>query len=69
MLTLTGDRICAITRFEASVLPWFGLPRSLPAGGAPAARAVGAGVYLPGDSGGGGVPIPFPLHSAPSHLH
>ena len=25
--------------------------------------------YLPGDSGGGGVPIPFPLHSAPSHLH
>jgi RNA polymerase sigma-70 factor (TIGR02960 family) len=30
VLTLTGDRICAITRFEASVLPWFGLPRSLP---------------------------------------
>ena len=29
-LTLTGDRICAMTRFEASVLPWFGLPRSLP---------------------------------------
>jgi hypothetical protein len=27
---LAGDRICAITRFEASVLPWFGLPRSLP---------------------------------------
>jgi RNA polymerase sigma-70 factor (TIGR02960 family) len=30
VLTLTGDRICAMTRFEASVLPWFGLPRSLP---------------------------------------
>jgi len=31
VLTLAGDQICAITRFEASVLPWFGLPRSLPA--------------------------------------
>jgi RNA polymerase sigma-70 factor (ECF subfamily) len=31
VLTLTGDRICAMTRFEKSVLPWFGLPRSLPA--------------------------------------
>jgi RNA polymerase sigma-70 factor (TIGR02960 family) len=30
VLTLAGDRICALTRFEASVLPWFGLPRSLP---------------------------------------
>ena len=30
VLALTGDRICAMTRFEASVLPWFGLPRSLP---------------------------------------
>jgi RNA polymerase sigma-70 factor (TIGR02960 family) len=30
VLTLTGDRICAITRFENSVLPSFGLPRSLP---------------------------------------
>ena len=30
VLTLTGDRICAMTRFEASVLAWFGLPRSLP---------------------------------------
>ena len=30
VLTLAGDEICAITRFEASVLPWFGLPRSLP---------------------------------------
>jgi RNA polymerase sigma-70 factor (ECF subfamily) len=25
-LTLTGDRICALTRFENSVLSWFGLP-------------------------------------------
>jgi Sigma-70, region 4/SnoaL-like domain len=31
VLTLTGDRICAMTRFDNSVLPWFGLPRSLPA--------------------------------------
>jgi RNA polymerase sigma-70 factor (ECF subfamily) len=30
VLTLTGDRICAITRPDSSVLPWFGLPRSLP---------------------------------------
>ena len=30
VLTLAGDRICGMTRFEASVLPWFGLPRSLP---------------------------------------
>jgi RNA polymerase sigma-70 factor (ECF subfamily) len=30
VLTLTGDRICAFTRFESSVLPSFGLPRSLP---------------------------------------
>jgi len=30
VLTLTGDRICAMTRFENSVLPQFGLPRSLP---------------------------------------
>ena len=30
VLTLTGDRICAMTRFDNSALPWFGLPRSLP---------------------------------------
>jgi hypothetical protein len=30
VLTLAGDRISAMTRFENSVLPWFGLPRSLP---------------------------------------
>jgi SnoaL-like domain len=30
VLTLTDDRICAMTRFDNSVLPWFGLPRSLP---------------------------------------
>jgi RNA polymerase sigma-70 factor (TIGR02960 family) len=30
VLTLSGSRICAMTRFENSVLPWFGLPRSLP---------------------------------------
>jgi RNA polymerase sigma-70 factor (ECF subfamily) len=31
VLTLSGERICAMTRFEGSVLPWFGLPQSLPA--------------------------------------
>jgi RNA polymerase sigma-70 factor (ECF subfamily) len=30
VLTLTGEQICATTRFENSVLPGFGLPRSLP---------------------------------------
>jgi RNA polymerase sigma-70 factor (TIGR02960 family) len=30
VLTLTGGRICALTRFDNSVLPSFGLPRSLP---------------------------------------
>jgi RNA polymerase sigma-70 factor (ECF subfamily) len=30
VLTLTGDSICAMTRFDNSVLSWFGLPRSLP---------------------------------------
>jgi RNA polymerase sigma-70 factor (ECF subfamily) len=30
VLTLTGDRICSVTRFDNNVLPWFGLPRSLP---------------------------------------
>ena len=30
VLTLAGDRISAITRFEKGVLPWFDLPRTLP---------------------------------------
>jgi RNA polymerase sigma-70 factor (TIGR02960 family) len=30
VLSLTGDRICAMTRFDNSVLSCFGLPRSLP---------------------------------------
>ena len=30
VLTLTGDRICSMTRFDSSVLRWFGLPGSLP---------------------------------------
>jgi RNA polymerase sigma-70 factor (TIGR02960 family) len=29
VLALSGERICAMTRFENGVLPWFGLPRSL----------------------------------------
>jgi RNA polymerase sigma-70 factor (TIGR02960 family) len=31
VITLTGTRICAMTRFESSVLPRFGLPRTIPA--------------------------------------
>jgi RNA polymerase sigma-70 factor (TIGR02960 family) len=30
VLTLAGGQICGMTRFEASVLSWFGLPRSFP---------------------------------------
>src|SRR5262249_36942036 len=30
VLTLAGDRICDMTRFDSSVLRWFGLPQSLP---------------------------------------
>ncbi|MCU7725229.1 RNA polymerase subunit sigma-70 [Actinoplanes sp. KI2] len=30
VLTLAGNRVRAMTRFDNSVLPWFGLPRSLP---------------------------------------
>jgi len=30
VLTLSGSRICAITRFDNGVLPRFGLPRTLP---------------------------------------
>ena len=30
VLGLSGNRICAMTRFDSSVFPWFGLPRSLP---------------------------------------
>lgn len=29
VLTLAGDQISALTRFEGTVLPWFGLPRAL----------------------------------------
>jgi RNA polymerase sigma-70 factor (ECF subfamily) len=30
-ITTAGDRVCAMSRFETTVLPWFGLPRTLPA--------------------------------------
>jgi RNA polymerase sigma-70 factor (ECF subfamily) len=30
VLTLAGGRVCAMTHFDNSALPWFGLPRSLP---------------------------------------
>jgi RNA polymerase sigma-70 factor (ECF subfamily) len=28
-ITLAGDRVRAMTRFESSVFPWFDLPRTL----------------------------------------
>ena len=28
VLTLVGGEVCGMTRFEANVLPWFGLPPS-----------------------------------------
>jgi RNA polymerase sigma-70 factor (ECF subfamily) len=31
VLTLAGQQICALTRFENTTLPRFGLPRTLPA--------------------------------------
>jgi RNA polymerase sigma-70 factor (TIGR02960 family) len=31
VLTFAGDRICAMTSFSSAMLPWFGLPASLPA--------------------------------------
>lgn len=43
--TLSGDRISALTRFDNDVLPWFGLPRSLPAW---AAGTTGSTGHLPG---------------------
>jgi RNA polymerase sigma-70 factor (TIGR02960 family) len=30
VITLSGGRVSAITRFDNAVLPWFGLPRTLP---------------------------------------
>ena len=30
VLTLTNGQISALTRFDNTTLPWFGLPRSLP---------------------------------------
>ncbi len=37
VLTLTGHRLCAITHFDADVLPMFGLPRSLTGARSPGA--------------------------------
>jgi RNA polymerase sigma-70 factor (TIGR02960 family) len=31
VLTLAGDQICALSCFDSGLLPWFGLPRTLPA--------------------------------------
>jgi RNA polymerase sigma-70 factor (ECF subfamily) len=38
VVALSGERVSAMTRFEKSVLPWFGLPRSLPEDGYPLIR-------------------------------
>jgi RNA polymerase sigma-70 factor (ECF subfamily) len=38
-ITLEGDRICALSRFEHHVFPWFGLPGSLPDRQAPTTAA------------------------------
>ncbi|GAA0588716.1 sigma-70 family RNA polymerase sigma factor [Paractinoplanes ferrugineus] len=43
VLTLSGTRICAVTRFENTALPWFGLPRSLPSRTVPPADLRSAG--------------------------
>ena len=40
VLGLTGDRISAMTRFDNAMLPWFGLPRSLPSRYHPAAHGL-----------------------------
>jgi RNA polymerase sigma-70 factor (TIGR02960 family) len=41
VLTLTGDRISGLTRFDNDVLPWFGLPRSLPVWAVPRPHVAG----------------------------
>ena len=48
VLTLAGDRIAAMTRFDNTVLPPFGLPRTLPLRSTPAASR---GCGPPVDSG------------------
>jgi hypothetical protein len=47
VLTLAGNEICAMTRFETTVLPWFGLPRSIPS--RPGHRFLGATRDTAGD--------------------
>lgn len=56
VLTLTGDRICAMTRFDTSVLPSFGLPRSLPSSLPASVRFRGAGERRPPDHPGRDAP-------------
>jgi RNA polymerase sigma-70 factor (ECF subfamily) len=51
VLTLAGDRICAMTRFDNSVLPSFGLPRSLPKRLTNETRAEGSAGVPGGPSG------------------
>ena len=59
VLTLTGDRISSVTRFDTSVLPWFGLPRSLPS-------RVGGFVPLPFDASARSVETPSTRSTNPT---
>ena len=61
VLTLAGDRICAMSRFETSVFPWFGLPRSLPSRSQ--LPDSGLAVLVTGGAGG---PVPIPTAAPPS---
>jgi len=51
VLALAGDRICAMTRFETGVLPWFGLPRLEVAGLGQPAQVSPRGELAPPDGG------------------
>ncbi|HEY3681727.1 MAG TPA: sigma-70 family RNA polymerase sigma factor [Streptosporangiaceae bacterium] len=53
-LTLAGGRISAMSRFENTVLPSFGLPRSLPERATPPGPTPGPGVRPPAPGGSPG---------------
>ncbi|GIE46470.1 RNA polymerase sigma factor [Amorphoplanes nipponensis] len=58
-VTLDGERICALSRFEGSVLPFFGLPPSLPGPGRAASLpAPGRAASLPGPGRAASLPGP-----------
>jgi RNA polymerase sigma-70 factor (ECF subfamily) len=53
VLTLRGEAISALTRFESSLLSWFGLPRTLPAPPREAQDAAMSGPAGPAGASGG----------------